>query len=302
MVNIDTSENTLTYRVEARDAGRKIQDILQHRLHLSRIFIRELKAHAGIFRNNAPVFANQRAESGDILSIRWQNAQQDIEPRPLPLSIVYEDPDILVLDKQWGILSHPVKTSPEATIANAVLFHWRSTGAKASFHPVTRLDRNTSGLMLIAKNKWAHQQLSEQSMRHQIHKEYIALVYGHLTSAAGTIDAPIARTPGSIITRRVAGDGQKAVTRFRVTAEYKDASLLSLVLETGRTHQIRVHLAYIGHPVIGDTLYGEQTGLTPRQALHAAEIAFFHPRTKERLALNAPLPADMRQLISLLTK
>lgn len=264
--------------------------------------MRELKVHEGIFRNNVPVFANQRVEPGDILSIRWQNVRQDIEPRPLPLSIVYEDPDILVIDKQWGILSHPVKTSPESTVANAVLFHWRSTGAKASFHPVTRLDRNTSGLMLIAKNKWAHHQLSEQSLRCKIHKEYIALVHGQLTSAVGTIDAPIARTPGSIITRRVAGDGQKAVTHFQVTAEYRNASMLSLILETGRTHQIRVHLAYIGHPVIGDTLYGENSGLIPRQALHAAKVAFFHPRTKERLALSAPLPADMQQLISLLIK
>lgn len=293
-------ENTLTYQIEQQDAGKTIQDILQNKLCLSRIFIRALKKHQGILKNDIPTFTNQRVVPGDIIHIRWLYQHQAIEPAPLPLSIIYEDTDLLVIDKQWGILSHPAKTCPEPTIANAALYHWQATGSCANFHPVTRLDRNTSGLMLIAKHKWAHQQLNEQSIRRRIHKEYMAIVHGHVTPSSGTINVPIARLPGSIIMRRVAGDGQNAVTHFQVSAHLKNASLLTLVLETGRTHQIRVHLAHIGHPIIGDSLYGENSGCISRQALHAAKLSFFHPRTKEQLNLHAPVPDDMQQLISLL--
>lgn len=297
MNGIHTPENTLTYQTEAQDVGKTIQNILQNKLHLSRIFIRELKNHSGIFRNNVPVFTNQRVVSGDTILIKWQNLQQTIEPIQVPLSIIYEDSDILVIDKQWGILSHPVKNDQEPTIANAALYHWRSIGSCASFHPVTRLDRNTSGLMLIAKHKWAHQQLNEQSLQRNIHKKYITVVHGNVLSPAGTINAPIARLPGSIIERRVANDGQVAITHYQVQAQFCNASQLAVVLETGRTHQIRVHLAYIGHPIIGDTLYGKSESIIPRQALHAANLSFIHPRTKERLNLYAPLPDDIQQLI-----
>lgn len=298
--NIHTPENTISYQIEFRDKGKTVQYILQNKLHLSRIFIRELKEHQGIFKNNSPVFTNQRVEPGDIIRICWQYPHQNIEPLQLPLSIIYEDADILVIDKQWGILSHPVKICKEPTIANAALYHWRAMGTCACFHPVTRLDRNTSGLMLIAKHKLAHQQLNERSMRHMILKEYVAVVHGHVISPSGTINAPIARAPDSIIRRLVADNGQRAVTHFQVLAHLKNSSMLSVVLETGRTHQIRVHLAHIGHAIIGDTLYGENPGLIGRQALHAAKLSFLHPRTKKRLDLCAPLPEDMEHLISIL--
>lgn len=298
MDTIYRPENALTYKVEERDAGKTVQDILQNRLHLSRIFIRELKEHQGILKNDLPVFSNQRVTTGDIIRVRWLCLHQAIEPLQLPLSIVYEDTDVLVIDKQWGILSHPIKASREPTIANAAIYHWLSAGSCASFHPVTRLDRNTSGLMLIAKNKWAHHQLNEQSILRQIDKEYLTVAHGHVQPACGTVDAPIARTPGSIITRHVAADGQNAVTHFQVVSYLNQASLLAIVLGTGRTHQIRVHLSHIGHPIIGDTLYGEDSGLISRQALHAAKLSFIHPRTKTRLTFSASVPEDMQQLIN----
>jgi 23S rRNA pseudouridine1911/1915/1917 synthase len=292
-----TPENSLSYQIELHDDGKTVQHILQNKLHLSRIFIRELKENQGILKNNTPVFTNQRVVLGDIIRIHWRHQPQNIEPLQLPLSIIYEDTDILVIDKQWGILSHPIKMCQEATIANAALYHWRATSTCASFHPVTRLDRNTSGLMLIAKHKWAHQQLNKQSINREIHKEYVAVVQGLVASPSGAINAPIARVPDSIIMRHVASNGQNAITHFQVCTHFKNSTVLSVVLETGRTHQIRVHLAYIGHAIIGDTLYGEGSCLIARQALHAAKLSFFHPRTKEHLELCVPLPEDIKQLI-----
>jgi 23S rRNA pseudouridine1911/1915/1917 synthase len=295
---IEHSANGLTYQILPQDCGKTIQRILQNKLHLSRILIRDLKQNQSICCNGIPTPAYYIVKTGDIIVVQWQTPVQAIRPFPLPLSIIYEDPDILVINKAWGMLSHPVGQFQDNTVANAVIYHWNTTNTTASFHPVSRLDRNTSGLMLIAKHKWVHQQMNEASQRRTMRKGYVAIVHGRVTDTTGTIDAPIARLPGSIISRHVAADGQSAITHYQVLEHYTQSTKVSIELATGRTHQIRVHFAYIGHPLLGDTLYGGSDELITRQALHASQLTFNHPRTKDNLTFSAPLPQDMGHLLS----
>jgi len=299
-VNGIDQPNTLTYAVQIQDAGKTVQYILQNKLHLSRTLIRELKGSGKICRNGTPVFSNQLVLSGDKVTITWQIPTQQIIASPIPLSIVYEDDDLLVIDKPWNMLAHPVGQFQTNTVANAVIHHFNCTASKASFHPVNRLDRNTSGLMLIAKHKWIHQQLNDLNCKNKLHKQYVAVVYGNVPDDSGVITAPIARLPGSIISRYVADGGQKAITHYRVIERFEHGTLVSITLETGRTHQIRVHFMHIGHPLIGDTLYGDSSELITRQALHAERLSFPHPRTKEQVDCHAPLPDDIKALISTL--
>ncbi len=233
---------------------------------------------------------------GDHLTIDWPG-ETAIVPLPLPLAIRYEDDHLLVADKPAGLLVHPASGPPEPTLANAVVHHLRAGGQSGAFHPVHRLDRNTSGLILIAKNPYIQHLLFKGGGK-AVDRTYLALVTGHPQPPAGLIDAPIGRHPGSIVERIVRPDGQAAQTSYQTVAAAGPHSLLSLRLHTGRTHQIRVHLDHIGHPILGDDLYGGSTALIGRPALHAAALAFTHPATGQRLNLTSPLPEDMARLLA----
>lgn len=225
----------------------------------------------------------------------------NVIPAAAPLAIAYEDDFLLIADKPAGQLVHPTTRQHSETLANAVLYHLRQQGLPAIFHPVHRLDKNTSGLVLIAKQPNIQNLLSQQNHR-QLQRVYAAVVHGVPQPATGSIDLPIKRTPDSIIKRQTSPDGQAALTYYSTIAEFNAAALLKVTLATGRTHQIRVHCAAIGHPLIGDDLYGQPSPLLSRQALHACSIEFSHPITKKTIAVSATLPDDLRALLAALKR
>ena len=232
---------------------------------------------------------------GDVIS--WELAEETaVTPEDLPLDIRYEDDDLLIVNKPCGQLVHPTNRELTGTLANGVLGYYARSGIPAAFHPIHRLDRNTTGLVLIAKQPQLHYQLSPKGKKN-FRREYLAIIPGRLFPSSGIIDAPIARDPESIIRRRVSPEGQEARTQYETLRTFCGMSLLRLRLETGRTHQIRVHLSYLGHPLIGDDLYGGSRELIGRQALHAFRLSLSHPVTGKEIVALAELPEDMRSLL-----
>ena len=261
-----------------------------------------LKQHPGSVRlNEIPVPFYTIMKTGDILRITLldERSSEKILPVPLPLSIAYEDEDILVVNKAADVPIHPSIGNYENTLANAVAYYYESQGIPFVYRCINRLDRDTTGLLIIAKNMLSSAILSEQMKNRQIHRTYLSLVEGQ-TEDNGTIDAPIARVGDSVIERQVDyAFGEHAVTHYQRLAYDKklDVSLLQIQLETGRTHQIRVHMTHIGHPLCGDTLYNPSTTIMTRQALHSYKLDFIHPITKKEMHFTAPLPIDMSRII-----
>lgn len=253
--------------------------------------------HSGTFAvNGVPaIAARTMLRAGDIVSYELP-VVSSVTPEQLPLTIIYEDSDLLVIDKPAGQLVHPTTKEAHGTVANAVLGLYAARGTVLDFHPCHRLDRNTTGLLLIAKHPEVQYLMAKQDT---LTRTYLALIAGQLTPTEGTIDAPIARALPSIILRRVSPDGKPARTHYKTAWTNGRHTLLRLHLETGRTHQIRVHLAHIGHPLLGDDLYGGSTALMTRHALHSAELTLTHPRTRERLTVTTTLPEDMAGIVRL---
>ena len=273
--------------------GRTVESILRQEFNFSRRQIISLKKNNGIFLNDQPVLAKSRVHGGEELLVRFPvPAPQDLIAEEIALSILYEDADLLIVNKPSGMLVHPVRFHPTGTLANALAYHWQKTDATATFHPVHRLDQPTSGLLLIAKSSWAHQQLSLQLKKGKMRRLYLAVTDGIPPANSGIITAPIKRAPTGI-KRIIAADGQTAATRYRLLTRSDRAALLLVKLITGRTHQIRVHLAHLGTALWGDPLYGRADGSFSRPALHAAILSFFHPRHHNRLKFRAPLPPDL---------
>jgi 23S rRNA pseudouridine1911/1915/1917 synthase len=228
-----------------------------------------------------------------------------VEAEDIPLNVVFEDEDVIVINKPQGMVVHPAKGHYSGTLVNALLFHCRDlSGINGTLRPgiVHRLDKDTSGLMMAAKNDAAHASLASQIKKRQVKREYMALVYGTPAAKSGTIDAPLGRHPSQRKKIAVRAEARGAVTHFQVIEKFADTSLLHLRLETGRTHQIRVHLAYIGHPVLGDPLYGRRKEKIPLpgQALHACRLAFAHPRTGHFKEFTAEPPASFQQALAVL--
>ena len=253
--------------------------------------------HSGTFAvNGVPaIAARTMLRAGDIVSYELP-VVSSVTPEQLPLTIIYEDSDLLVIDKPAGQLVHPTTKEAHGTVANAVLGLYAARGTALDVHPCHRLDRNTTGLLLIAKRPEVQYQMTKQDT---LTRTYLALIAGQLTPTEGTIDAPIARALPSIILRRVSPDGKPARTHYKTAWTNGKYTLLRLQLETGRTHQIRVHLAHLGHPLLGDDLYGGSTALMRRHALHSAQLTLIHPRTRERLTVTATLPEDMAGIVRL---
>ena len=248
---------------------------------------------------------NQTLWEGDILQIHIieETSSEHILPVELPLNIVYEDDDIMVINKPAGMPIHPSMNNRNNTLGNAVAFYFASQHIPFVFRCINRLDRDTSGLTIIAKHMVSAGILSAMVAEKGsagICREYLAIVRGHMLPSAGTIDAPLSRKPGSIIERTIDfQNGEHAVTHYRVLAEANGHSLISLILETGRTHQIRIHLKYLGYPLIGDYLYNPDLDYITRQALHSYRLTFPHPITGSQLDLTAPLPEDMEHIVNL---
>lgn len=277
--------------------GRTVDSFLRQKMLFSRTFIRQLKKTNGILVNENPVWTNYRLQTTEQLKIIFQPATQAIIPQSLPLDIIYEDPDLIVINKRPGMLVHPVHNQTEGTIANALLGYWQDRNSSASFHPVHRLDKLTSGLVLIAKSAWAHQQLALQLHDGTFHRLYLAICHGVPERLHSKITAPLKETQ-YVMRREVAAEGKPSSTVYHVLKGFKTASLVAVRILSGRTHQIRVHFHHIGHSLWGDPLYGEDDPLFPRPALHATRVVFTHPRTGKRVRLQVDLPEDIQLLLS----
>ncbi|KQY87481.1 RNA pseudouridine synthase [Paenibacillus sp. Root52] len=254
--------------------------------------------------NGAVVKANTKLAEGDLVVLQIPEPKAvEIIPEDIPLEVVYEDSDVIVINKPRGLVVHPAPGHTSGTLVNALMHHCKDlSGINGELRPgiVHRIDKDTSGLLMAAKNDRAHASLAAQLKDHSVNRRYIALVHGHLSHDQGTIDAPIGRDTNDrkmfTVTER---NSKHAVTHFNVTERINDYTLLELKLETGRTHQIRVHLKFIGHPLVGDPVYGRNKGIKMQgQALHAAILGFVHPTTGEYLEFSAPIPQDMEDVLS----
>ncbi|UJF35153.1 RluA family pseudouridine synthase [Paenibacillus hexagrammi] len=253
--------------------------------------------------NGRTVKANYKLAEGDhiILTIPEPKAVE-LTGEPIPLEVVYEDSDVIVINKPRGLVVHPAPGHYSGTLVNALLYHCKDlSGINGELRPgiVHRIDKDTSGLIMAAKNDKAHASLAEQLKDHTVNRKYLALVHGNIEHEHGTIDAPIGRDSHDRKMYTVTDKNSKhAVTHFVVLERFGDFTLVELKLETGRTHQIRVHMKFIGQPLVGDPMYGKSKGmLMEGQALHAAVLGFIHPRTGEQLQFEAPLPEDMNSLL-----
>lgn len=297
-------DDILKYTVKDPDAGVKIDSILRSRMNLSRRMITGLKKNDYIFLNGEKAYTNVIVRAGDVVSVNIAKEEsQDIEPQYIPIDIVFEDRDLLIVNKQPGLVVHPTKGHPEGTLSNAVMYHWKGMGENNIVRLVNRLDRDTSGLVIIAKNQFSHQAMAKLMGEGMVKKIYSAVVHG-IPEDEGVIDLPIDRPTRESIKREVMEEGQRAVTHYRVVKKFSGASLLEIRLETGKTHQIRVHMSHTGHPIFGDTLYGtdDDCQFISRQALHASQLVFAHPRTGEAMDIKTKLPEDMKNLIRILEK
>ena len=287
-----------TYTLQPQDEGKKYQDILEKKFHFSHNLLQKLKQGERVWVNDKFTFLSTRGSSGEILAIQLQTQESiSIPGENLPLDILYEDDYILAANKPAGLVVHPTPRYPTGTMGNAVVGYWLSKGEAHPFRPIHRIDRNTSGVVVIAKNQFAHQQIAWQLEHYQIHKRYLGFVEGQVCEDEGIIEAPIGLVPESFIKRQISPEGLSAVTRFRVLKRFQDTSLLEFILETGRTHQIRVHCQALGHPLLGDDLYGGALTRINRQALHSFMYEFLHPITGNKITIRAPWPEDLRKLL-----
>lgn len=290
--------------VPAEYDKRKIREYLKEDLGLSTRLIRGAALDKRILVNKKAVKMNYIVSEGEnIVVILDKEESQNIEPEKMDLDIMYEDEDIIVINKKPYMVVHPTKSHFNGTLSNGVMYYFKETGQNSIVRLVSRLDMNTSGLIIIAKNQFAHMQLSKEMREEHFQKRYLALVHGNLKEREGTINKPIYRESDDVIKRVVDPRGQESITHYKVLERYENADLVECLLETGRTHQIRVHLSYLGNPIYGDFLYGEEEDeLIPRQALHAYGLDFYSPRTREKLSLRAEIPEDMKELIEKIRK
>jgi 23S rRNA pseudouridine1911/1915/1917 synthase len=292
-----SNASDLQFTISAAWQGKTVDVFLRRQVGLSRSRIRALKKYDAILLDGRPVWVNHLLTGGEqlVLQIVTPCEQPQIIPEPLPLTLLYEDQDLVVVDKPADMVVHPVKKHQSGTLANALIYHWQVRSENVSFHPVHRLDRLTSGVIVIAKNAWAHQQLDRQIASRTIKRLYLAICQGIPQPASAKINAPIQSFPETP-RREISVTGKPAATRYRVLRQSPQAALLAIKLFTGRTHQIRVHLAAVNHALWGDPLYGRPEPDFPRPALHAAQIGFIHPRSGLPLKFSAPIPQDFRDL------
>lgn len=263
----------------------------------SRMMVK-LKREKGIFVNGDLRRVAHDLNKGDRVRIVMNEEKNNFELQDIELEVLYEDYDLLIVNKQPFIVVHPTKSHPNGTIANSVANYLDKRGENIKIRFINRLDMNTSGLLIIGKNPFSQHVLSKDMSENLIDKEYLTLVHGSLEEDEGTIDKPIYRPTDDSIKRVVDERGQRSITHYKVVKRLKGATLVKIKLETGRTHQIRVHMSDMGHPIVGDELYGSaDEEIIKRQALHAYKLNLSQPRTKERLSIESGLPSDIKDAI-----
>lgn len=287
----------LTYHITCQDISQTVEQFLRKQGYSKHLMIRLKQMPMGLSVGGERVYSNRPLRQGEILEVRLEEPEDSngIVPTAMELDIVYEDEDLLVVNKPAGLPIHPSQGHYEHTLANGMAYYFKEKGETFVYRVVNRLDRDTTGLLIIARHGLSSAILSEMVMKRQIHREYLAVVSGKI-SAEGYVNAPIARAEDSTIMRQVDyGRGETACTCYRPVCYNQaiDCSLVSLILETGRTHQIRVHMKHIGHPLLGDFLYNPDYRFIPRQSLHSHRLEFLHPITKKKMVFEAALPDDM---------
>lgn len=288
----------LTYIVKD-NKYENLKQVLKQEFDISDRLLLKLKQNQKIYLNGQIVYIHHKLALGDVIDvyIDFEENNSNIVSTKMDLDILYEDECMLILNKPAGVAIHPSCKHFETSISNGVRYYFDSINLKKKIRPVNRLDKDTSGIVIFAKNEYIQECLVKQMKTNTFKKYYITFVDGILENKNETLSMPIARKEGSIIERCISEDGDIAITDYFVITELTNMSMLYIYLQTGRTHQIRVHMSCIGHPIIGDSLYGESSDLINRQALHACKVSFVHPITKENLNIEADLPKDMQKLM-----
>lgn len=290
----------IDYIIDEDSAGLRVEQFLRRKRYSGQNLSEIKRMPKSILVNGVHYYMRQELSKGDHLQVRiceTQNSEK-IPPTKLPLDIIYEDEDLLVLNKPTGMPIHPSLNNYTNSMANALAYYFQSQGKPFIFRCCNRLDRDTSGLTIVSKHLVSGSILSDMTKYREVHREYLAIARGSVTPSEGTIQAPLGRKDGTIIERTVDWEhGEDAVTHYKVVKEANGHSLVSLRLETGRTHQIRIHMKYLGYPLIGDYLYNPDMEYMTRQALHSHHMEFTHPITGEHMSFTAPLPEDMTRVM-----
>ena len=290
----------IDYIIDEDSAGLRVEQFLRRKRYSGQNLSEIKRMPKSILVNGVHYYMRQELSKGDHLQVRiceTKNSEK-IPPTNLPLDIIYEDEDLLVLNKPAGMPIHPSLNNYTNSMANALAYYFQSQGKPFIFRCCNRLDRDTSGLTIVSKHLVSGSILSDMTKYREVHREYLAIPRGSVTPSEGTIQAPLGRKEGTIIERTVDWEhGEDAVTHYKVVKEANGHSLVSLRLETGRTHQIRIHMKYLGYPLIGDYLYNPDMEYMTRQALHSHHMEFTHPITGEHMSFTAPLPEDMARVM-----
>lgn len=285
----------LKYKISAQDTYTNVKEVLKAHFHISDRLLLRLKNTQNILLNETSTYISKSVTSGDEIKviINFVEDNSNIVPRKMDLDIIYEDECYLIVNKPYNLAIHPSILHYDNSLSSGIKYYFDTIGLNKKIRPVNRLDKDTTGLVIFAKNEYIQECLVSQMKTKQMHKTYIAICDGIFKEKNGTINLPIARKPGSIIERCIDSNGDTAITHYSVISESNNISAVKCLLETGRTHQIRVHLSSLGHPIIGDTLYGKERTPIKRQLLHAHMLEFIHPITQEIVTYTAPIPADM---------
>ncbi len=291
-------ESTILYYVNP--TKKTIEDVLREDLNFSGRLFRDLYKNKRILFNKRKVKRKQIIDKEGVITILMEDEKHNYAAENIPLEIIYENYDLIVINKKPGIVVHPTKSHDSGTIANGIAKYFKDKNINKKIRFINRLDMDTSGILLAAKNPFGHQQISKQMDDGSVSKKYLVLVKGKLDNKQGEINKPIGRDENNLIMNTVTNYGKPSITRYNVVEEYSKASLLEVDILSGRTHQVRVHMKFLGHPVIGDTLYSEPSDIINRQALHSYSIEFNTPRTGERIKVTAQIPHDMKRAVNLM--
>lgn len=302
--------SSYTYKVESEDKGIRIDKLISMRFEdISRASVQRLIEIGNIKVNDKPVKVSYKAQENDLIEIKEEEIKEsDLIPEDIPLDVVYEDDDILVVNKEKGMVVHPGNGNPNGTLVNAVLSRCKDSlsGIGGEYRPgiVHRIDKDTSGLLIVAKNDKAHLNISEQIKNHEVKKTYVALVRGRIKENEATINMPIGRSKNDRIKMAVTRDGKEAITHIKVIKKYNNFTYIEVNIETGRTHQIRVHMAEIGYPIVGDYVYsnGKNPFGVEGQMLHSMKLEFVHPTTGQKMLLQADIPKYFKDVLNILDK